>query len=1370
MLVGRIRSPSPGDQAQDVLLVEHKSDFSLVGTLAYGKAWSSSFESQTTIDFGFVEKPRAMQLAVFFDKDQLRLAFYPSDRTTSFVDDADGDGVYLSRRTPDTEVFTTLVALSPPAPLQVYQVAPAVFPRGAAVSASEVVLGSFVGRNGSVDGQVAGSDAKQVALASSVDGRVYVAGLGVWGSLPGRRLGGVESVVVADVNADGRDDLMLISESGSYYMLSTGSSFGEAIPTARFDTPASVSLPAGATTSLGATDATSSGVVASESLRPEAPLELRCGPPSRAVVYISNRRLDPSPECQGSDDSTVARAAAATHVIFSSVLPSLVGLNVSFRNDADRLLVVNLPRSLRVLNPGIRVLVSVGGWEPSVAEELSIIAMGAQSRRLFAEAVAAFAAASGFDGVELDWPSLREDQVTRFVLLLQQLSTALGAAGLQLALAAPPSDTYLGLPWQALSWVDMVNFKAFDLDGDEVVGALPYVEAPLYDCIEVNGLSINSMLDKILAAGLSPQRVTLVASALGRSYLLDSDGFVAGPGIAGPCLGEEGLLDQAELSLLVPPGAAQLQAEAMVVTAAYAGGWTHFDSASTLSNKVCFARRHCLGGVGLWDAEGDIYGDLMASLAVEALGDAALCEAFAPPQCTNTGEEGSGWSGPRYVSADLAAGVTMAGSSGAGLREVASSATTWYDMPCTAALSFVCKRARRSTVGIPQPLRVPLQTATLLVFPPLDNGTVLEMTHAEANKLCRTMGAELPSLTDPLVAAALLGSELKEALPSAYWLGLRSYGDGQMFWSDGSMAADTVLAAWSAEDFGDAACGFLVSGANDNATLLRLESGVLYGYWNANVPDVSLNPDYFCLARPNGYAFMVPGVQLSGSPVALTSEQQCAAACMLRQACVFYTLVPGWVPPGGYPEDAFTACFLMSRPWASTQNGGFLPLRTSDVSLPGVRTCFRSLALFTGGTEPLKPTSFSYPEFDGSLTNVTIPPPTAPPPPVRSPVFGWPAPPGAGVVQTFRLGCRTDSSAPLLGAVSLAAHAQTGSLLDLGATCYGLMTGVPQWLWGAPSTAANGTLSVASADCSYLGLQGIAGQFDARGLCSLTLTCVGGRRLDADPGGSRRGCDIPSTFAFSCPPGLVAGSLSGTALPWGAARTDNLVATVQISCVPAPTSYQPPPPPPPPPPPSPPPPSPPPPSPPRPPPASSSAAYSSAPTALTAAEPRPAPAKAAFAPAPLPPTEASQPAAASDGCWSAPQPSSGGDPTLSAQAAISPSATPATATLPWPTPASSAFPSSALSGAARPSPALSTTPAFTTAAAAAVAPQASTAYPAVAALAAATAARAATPSTCPSPPPAVSPAAPAATPCAAKTTVTSPPTFACPKTTRAAPT
>ncbi len=64
----------------------------------------------------------------------------------------------------------------------------------------------------------------------------------------------------------------------------------------------------------------------------------------------------------------------------------------------------------------------------------------------------------------------------------------------------------------------------------------------------------------------------------------------------------------------------------------------HFDDPFTMSSKVCFARAHCLGGVGVWDVDGDSFGALLATVVGTMNGDPAACNAYETPECTNTGE------------------------------------------------------------------------------------------------------------------------------------------------------------------------------------------------------------------------------------------------------------------------------------------------------------------------------------------------------------------------------------------------------------------------------------------------------------------------------------------------------------------------------------------------------------------------------------------------------------------------------------------------------------------------------------------------------------------------------------------------------------
>ncbi|KAG2440759.1 hypothetical protein HXX76_003616 [Chlamydomonas incerta] len=1323
---------------------------------------------------------------VFFDRQVRRLAYYPSDGIGAFTDDTDGDGTtwfelssinarctslgedcfllttdvngdglpdvmlsYLERIMDDREVYQTFVAISPPAPLTWHLAAPAYFPRGACTSPWDVVAGQFVGVDGPVDGSSPGTSVPQMACLSSYDSRVYVAGLGIWGVLPDQPT----QVYVRDVNADGRSDLIIFTALGSYYMISTGSSFQAPISTAQFDVPSTTSVPTETDEGLGQNDETESTVVASGESIGDAPVEQRCGAPQRVVVYFSNRRPDATtPGCTqttgANGEGVLSRAAAATHVIFTYARPSADGYNVSFASERDRVALANLDSSLNAINPAIKVLMSVGG--PGNDLDFSRIVLNPQSIEMFAGNMVDILTALNLDGLELSWPALSLEQLSNYYDLIEMLSSYMKDAGLLLALSVPPTETYLSMPWYlTVDFFDLINFQAFDVAGDEVLGAAPYIETPLFDCLEATGLSVNTLLDAVLASGAPPQRISLILPAMGRSFLLDGEGWVGGPGSAGPCMGTEGLLNRAELRLLLPPGGSRLDASAFALYSPYGNnGWAHFDDPFTVSNKVCYARSHCLGGVGLWDVDSDSFGELLDTIAANVPGDPAACRNYFPPECTNLvssagteqmgppevvatlgqseyqlfqirktwadarahcqavggdlasvkrgGEAGvvysllntwassgqlgdsdvySGrdvfvWLGGsdaaqegRFVWVDtesdftftawaegqpdgryggedcLAASVRLAGSSGAGLRSVVSGSAEWSDLGCSITLPFVCKRPALGDAGLLVGAKtVPWLMNEYVVLAPENEGEPgLMRTMAEANKLCRSFGGELPSLTD-LWARAEVTTTYHRDLPSHFWLGLRSYGDGQLYWSDGTYSVDGLLSAWEPGEFGDAACSVVVGPQGINLTM---EYDRLYSKWNSSAtggavivsppppppptpeppsepppspvtplapftpfppppgtsrpplrppgappppvevppdsppeapspPDFTnlyqlsqgvyslsclermpvvcqmgrsaptLTPTFYCLTRPNGLAYMVPGEQLEGSPQYVESELACGVACMINPTCVYYTYLPNAGPPSpADPSIRQNTCHLMSRPWTSNTARSFLAKTLAAVTSTADRVCFRTDSVFSGDALPIA--------SDGVLE----------PAMAASPLFGSPSTtnPTSANPLSYSLMCSNDGPSPIIGNLSLGYDVSTFTLQDIGMACTGQEAGMPHTVYFFRSA----NVRYATGDCSTSGVQGISGSFDSLGICQITVTCGNGAVRPVLPPELQRPCAVGGSFDYQCPerPAASTSTLAAAAVPTAAASATTSFASHPTAVSPDPSSSPP---------------------------------------------------------------------------------------------------------------------------------------------------------------------------------------------------------------------
>ncbi|KAG2487945.1 hypothetical protein HYH03_013524 [Edaphochlamys debaryana] len=1274
---------------------------------------------------------------VFFDRQTMRLAYYPSDRKGALVDgegcngitwfeltkisarcaslgedcffiatDANGDGladpvlVYLDRLTAEHEVYLTFVATSPPSPLSWYLAAPAVFPRGSCTSPWAVVMGDFVGPTGSVDDSTAGSVGPQVACLSSYDARVYVAGLGAWGHVPGQPT----RVHVADVNLDGRADLIVFTELGSYYMLSTGSNFEAPVSTAQYAATASVSMPVQAISALGETDQTAATVIASAEAVIAAPVELRCSSPRRVVAYFANRRPDRSGVCDGVTEpfstDPLSRAADVTHVIFASMVPNADTVSLDYANARDEAVVANLVGKLASLNPaGVRALVSVGGEGGDF--EFPRLVLNDQSVSQFANASLTFLRANGLQGLELSWPSVTADQVPSFLDLVSTLSTTLRGAGMDLALAVPPYELYLGLPWEALSrQVDMINFKTFDLDGEEVLGAAPYIETPLFSCLEMTGFSVNTMIDRILAAGASPQRMNLITSAQGRSFVLDGDGWVGGPGSPGPCMGVDGLLDQSELRLLVPPGGARLDTEAFANYAHFgANSFVHYDDPFT----VCFARAHCLGGVGVWDVDSDSYGELIRAVTEAVYGDPATCIAYEPPQCTNTisyaGTEDLGtpelvatlgdaefmlfqvrktwedarehckalrgdlaaittraeastvyslltgwaisgqlgesdiysgrdvfvWLGGndaeqegRFVWANssaeltytawaggqpdgrfggedcLAASIRLAGSSGAGLRQVQGSESQWFDMGCTLALPFVCQRsaAQALSVEFSGAKQLPFIMGSLLVLPPAKDSEEpgLMRTMAEGQKICRTLGGELPSLTDIWSRDTLL-SDYKRDLPPYMWIGLRSYGEGEMFWSDGSYSTDGLLNAWEPGEFGNAACAIIVGPAGADVTL---RADALYSSWNGSAvlgatlvsppppppprpPSPGPSPP---LAPRNDSGEGIPPsppdsgaapassdtvtLRLRQGVYSLSCQERAPVVCQRNTPVV--SLAPtyhclsrpdglAWMVAGEQTSalplavaeeaDCAVQCMLSPRCAYYIFLPNWRPANFPEADLMAPETvphsCYRMGRPWppSGGFAPkvlieVTPGDRVCFRTDAMFVGDTV---EASPSAIDSlgaysPLFGSLTPLGTPntAVQPFSVLCAKESDAPVLGSLRVAAS-NAYNIMDLEVTCLGPKgPGVPISVLASGRTpAASGLLN--RGNCDRSGIQGIRGASDQLGICWLYVFCGSGAAQVLIGASINRKCPVGSTFEYSCPRGMIARGVQGATLP-----------------------------------------------------------------------------------------------------------------------------------------------------------------------------------------------------------------------------------------------
>ncbi len=220
-------------------------------------------------------------------------------------------------------------------------------------------------------------------------------------------------------------------------------------------------------------------------------------------------------------------SASNVHIIHYAFAKIRTDLKISINDPSIDYTNFEKLKSLKKSYPGLRTVISVGGWDDS--GRFSDMALTQSSRAAFADSVVRFIKTYGFDGVDIDWeyPTggglasniFRPADRTNFGLLLKTLRGRLDAQGSKdskhyiLSFAGAANSGYaagVGLSGAAQS-VDYATIMTYDLHGGW--DSFTDFNAPLF-----------------LPAGQSPQYKTSVDSAV-RTWL--NYGFPAGKLVMG---------------------------------------------------------------------------------------------------------------------------------------------------------------------------------------------------------------------------------------------------------------------------------------------------------------------------------------------------------------------------------------------------------------------------------------------------------------------------------------------------------------------------------------------------------------------------------------------------------------------------------------------------------------------------------------------------------------------------------------------------------------------------------------------------------------------------------------------------------------------
>lgn len=183
-------------------------------------------------------------------------------------------------------------------------------------------------------------------------------------------------------------------------------------------------------------------------------------PPSLAMNPTTSRVVGYFPTWTGSIDAIPY--GKLTHINYAFILPTASGglTGVAMSGDARLLGLVQ-----RAHNAGVKVLISIGGWNNGNDSAFVAMAASSTARNTFVNNVITFVNNYGLDGVDIDWeyPDPNTSEATNYATLMSQLSTEMHNRGKLLTAAVVAKDWYGGgILSQVFGYVDFLIIMAYD--------------------------------------------------------------------------------------------------------------------------------------------------------------------------------------------------------------------------------------------------------------------------------------------------------------------------------------------------------------------------------------------------------------------------------------------------------------------------------------------------------------------------------------------------------------------------------------------------------------------------------------------------------------------------------------------------------------------------------------------------------------------------------------------------------------------------------------------------------------------------------------------------------------------------------------------
>lgn len=319
----------------------------------------------------------------------------------------------------------------------------------------------------------------------------------------------------------------------------------------------------------------------------------------------------------------------------------LTHINYAFANiDSDLRLTLGFPdvdhdnikrlNSLKEKNPGLKTLISVGGWNWS--GKFSDAALTEESRTAFADSCVAFILKYGFDGVDIDWEypvsggltgnGRRPEDKQNFTLLIQKIREKLDAQGKQdgehylLTIAGGADSSYINnveLPKLA-QYLDYANIMTYDLHGywDSRADLL----APLYDNSDSSPqykTSVDKAVNSWLDASFPAEKLVMGIPFYGYIYSSVND---SNRGLYQTFGGSNSISYQAiKANYLTKAGYTRyVHSQSMVPWLFNGTIFISYEDPESIAHKTDYIKSKKLGGAMIWELSQDPEGELLTAL------------------------------------------------------------------------------------------------------------------------------------------------------------------------------------------------------------------------------------------------------------------------------------------------------------------------------------------------------------------------------------------------------------------------------------------------------------------------------------------------------------------------------------------------------------------------------------------------------------------------------------------------------------------------------------------------------------------------------------------------------------------------------------